>query len=204
MHTTAARPVRASLLIAAIAAALMLGACGAKPAGTPVPVATPTAPPTSAPATPGSSPVARQPGTDPGTGPGGAGGSTGAGKPADPNGTISSPPMQPEPVPGDGALHVKPVAGVKDAHPAAIDHISVAADGVTLTVYWYGGVEACYALSEVLTARDANGLLVITVLEGTNPGLPANTACIDLAQLKATTITLDAPLFHDGSLPRDQ
>jgi hypothetical protein len=204
MDRPVARRVRASFLLAALAGALTLGACGARPAGTPIPVTTPSpAPPTAAPATPGSSRIARLPGTDPGTGPGGAGGSTGAGNPGDPNGTVTSPPMQPGPVPGDGALHVKPVPGVKDARPASIDHISVAADGITLTVYWYGGVEECYALAEVRLERDSHGLLIISVMEGTRPGLPPNTACIDLAQLKATTVSLDGPLFQDGSQPHD-
>jgi hypothetical protein len=199
MHNTTGRPVRATILLAAFAAAMTLAACGAKPAGTPAPVPTPTSPPTAAPATPGSSPVARGADIDPGF----TGGSGGTGKPGDPNGTVSSPPMQPVPMPGDGAAHVKPVPGVKDARPASIDHISVAADGRTLTVYWYGGVEDCYALSEVRVERDSHGLLIITVMEGTRPGLAPNTACIDLAQLKATTITLDAPLFQDGSQPHD-
>jgi hypothetical protein len=122
----------------------------------------------------------------------------------DPDGTIGIGLFEP-PIPWtDGAVHVTPNACVTDAHPMAIDHISLGADGVTLTIYWYGGVEACYALSEVLVARDASGLLIITVLEGRNPAMDPNLACIQLAQLKATTITLDAPLFGDGSLPRDQ
>jgi hypothetical protein len=186
MHVPAARPVRASLLLAVMAAALTLVA-GASAAAYSPDGATNATPPTA-------------PGV---TEPGGGGGQPG--NPGDPDGVIPIGPFDPAPTfPGDGAVHVTPVPGVTDAHRAAIDHISVAADGVTLTIYWYGGVEACYALSEVQAARDGNGLLVITVLEGTRPGLDPNLACIELAQLKATTITLDAPLFRDGSQIWDQ
>lgn len=99
---------------------------------------------------------------------------------------------------GDGTLHVEPVPGVVDSRPHAIDRISVAADGRTVTVYWWGGVDSCYGLDEVLVERDAHGAPVITVLEGTLPGL-GDVACIEIAMSKAMTITLDEPLYRDGS-----
>lgn len=189
MHTTVARPVRSSLLLAVLAMTLTLVACASAAAQSPTSASNPTDP---------SGPSATPPGagtTDPG-----AGNGSQPGNPGDPNGPITSGPITNEPIPGDGATHVLPIAGVTDAHPASIDHISIGPDGLTLTVYWYGGVDTCYALSSATATRDASGILVINVLEGTRPGLPPMTACIEIAQLKATTITLDQPIFRDGSL----
>lgn len=120
--------------------------------------------------------------------------------PIDPDDPVTGTPDPAEPPPPtDGATHVEPQPGVRDAIPYAIDHISVAADGVTVTVYWWGGVETCYGLKEVRVEQDDDGTLSLTVLEGTLPDLGDDVACIDIALLKATTITLDEPLFEDGS-----
>lgn len=177
-----ARLVRPNIAFAAVAAMLTFAGCSSAVATQP---ALPAPPMTPGLSDPGSAP-GRQPGN-----------------PGDPNGSVHSGPLQPGPVPGDGAAHVTPVAGVKDPRPAAIDRISVAADGRTITVYWYGGVDTCYALSSATAARDVNGRLLVTLMEGTRPGLPANTACIDLAQLKATTLMVDSQIFQDGSQPHD-
>jgi hypothetical protein len=121
------------------------------------------------------------------------------GSTGDPGATVTSPPMSEDPMTGDGALHVQPVPGVTNARQVSIDHVALDADGKTLTVYWYGGVDTCYALEKVVAEPNADGVLVLTVFEGTLPGLPADQACIELAMLKATTITLEQPLFLDGS-----
>jgi len=119
--------------------------------------------------------------------------------PIAPDDTVTSPPDPAEPPPpGDGTTHVEPQPGIRDAIPHAIDHISVAADGRTVTVYWWGGVESCYGLKEVRVDQGDDGALVLTVLEGALPDL-GDVACIDIALLKATTITLDEPLFEDSS-----
>jgi hypothetical protein len=145
----------------------------------------------------------------------GSGGGTGDTKPGDtdpgdtkpgdtkpgatgPDEPITGAPAPGHPPSGDGALHVEPVPGVVDSLPHAIDRVSVAADGRTATVYWWGGVDSCYGLDEVRVERDADGMPVITVLEGTLPGL-GDVACIEIALSKATTITLDEPLYLDGS-----
>lgn len=117
---------------------------------------------------------------------------------AGPDEPITGAPAPAHPPSGDGALHVEPVPGVVDSLPHAIDRVSVAADGRTATVYWWGGVDSCYGLDEVRVERDADGMPVITVLEGTLPGL-GDVACIEIALSKATTITLDEPLYLDGS-----
>ena len=99
---------------------------------------------------------------------------------------------------GDGALHVDPDPAVIDARPHAWEHISVSADGRELTVYWYGGVEDCYGLSEVLVETTDAGLSV-TVMEGVRPAAEGQ-ACIQIGVLKATTVTLDEPLIGNPAL----
>lgn len=120
----------------------------------------------------------------------------GGARPDDP--VVGDPDPNAPPPDGDGALHIEPVPGVVDSRPHAIDRISVAADGRTVTIYWWGGVESCYGLDEVRVERDADGTHTFTVLEGTLPDL-GDVACIEIALSKATTITLDEPLYLDGS-----
>ncbi|CAN5782026.1 hypothetical protein BH24CHL6_BH24CHL6_04100 [soil metagenome] len=129
---------------------------------------------------------ARQPG-------GGAGSDASIGDPDEP---IAAPVLPPGPVqPGDGALVVQPQPGIVDARPHAWDHIEVAPDGKTVTIYYWGGVEDCYGLAGVDVQRDADGLLTLTVLEGRRGELAPDTMCIEIALLKSVTITLDEPLL---------
>ncbi|CAN5778820.1 hypothetical protein BH20CHL5_BH20CHL5_11340 [soil metagenome] len=187
MATTPARPSRASLVLLGLLATISLSACslttmatdGAGERGGA------GAPPDAGGGAPG----------DPGSG--GAPSDTKPGAPA-PDEPVTGGPAPDESPAGDGALHVEPVPGVVDSLPHAIDRVSVAADGRTATVYWWGGVDSCYGLDEVRVERDADGMPVITVLEGTLPGL-GDVACIEIALSKATTITLDEPLYLDGS-----
>ncbi|MEO7118831.1 MAG: hypothetical protein ABIZ34_07655, partial [Candidatus Limnocylindrales bacterium] len=104
----------------------------------------------------------------------------------------------PDPWPNDGATHVTPVPGVIDPHAVPIDHVSVSADGRTMTVYWWGGVRECNGLARVTVEMAPDGSLALTVLEGIMPGAE-HMACIDIAMLLATDITLDTPIFTDGS-----
>lgn len=87
--------------------------------------------------------------------------------------------------------------GLHDLRPQAWDHLSVAPDGRTVTVYFWGGVDTCYGLGDVRVTA-VNGVPTITLLTGARP-LPANTACIDIAVGYRTTITLDQPIMRDGS-----
>ncbi len=169
------RPAHFALSLLAVAAVIVTG-CGVSAAAPPS-----AAPPTSAPATP----------TDPGADRGAGGGAVG--DPGNPVGN-EPPPMDPN-FPTDGAVHVRPQAGVVNPSAHAWDHIGVAPDGRTITVYYYGGVEACYALAGVNVERDDDGLLIIEVLEGQRGDVPPDTACIELAVLKAVTVELEEPLI---------
>jgi len=119
--------------------------------------------------------------------------------PTDPEAPVTNDPGAIDELPsGDGATPVEPEPGIINAIPHAIDRVSVSPDGRTLTVYYWGGVEACYGLKEVRTEVDDEGLLHITVLEGTKAAA-ADQACIDIAMLKAATVTLDEPILVDDS-----
>jgi hypothetical protein len=127
----------------------------------------------------------------------GTGHDAGPAQPGDPDQPVSGGAGgggQPQPPGGDGALQVRPGPGIVDPIPHAWDHISVAPDGRTITVYYWGGVEDCYGLARVDVARDADGLLQVTVLEGRRADLPPDTACIEIALLKAVTIELEEPI----------
>lgn len=189
------------LLLIAVGA-IVLAACSTTATGAQEPGAQAT------PAVTGSEGGASQPSTGGGSQPGGGGGSTGStGSPgADEPGTV--PPAEPggpdtpvtgvpgpagEPT-GDGALHVSPEPGILNPIPHTFDRVAVAADGRTLTVYYWGGVEDCYGLADARATRADDGSYRITVLEGTRPGM-GDVACIEIALLKAVTITIDDPIF---------
>jgi hypothetical protein len=136
-------------------------------------------------------------GTEPGTvEPGGAGG----GGALDPDAPVTGSPIVDDPAPdGDGALHVTPQKGIINPVPHTFDRVTVSADGRTLTVYYWGGVDACYGLASAEAIRNADGTYTILVLEGTRD-TAAEFACIDIALLKAVDITLDEPIFHPGAV----
>jgi hypothetical protein len=119
------------------------------------------------------------------------------GMPAQPDEPIIGAP-QPIPVePVDpGPPVVQPEPDIIDPRPHAWDSIDVGADGLTLTVGWYGGVPDCYGLAEVRVER-VDGVLTVTVFEGTR-AKAAGQACIELAMLKSTTIVLDEPILGGG------
>ena len=126
---------------------------------------------------------------EPGTEPGGDPGT----KPDEPVGNEPVNPVPPD-QPSDGALHVQPRPNVVNPRPHAWDHISIGPDGRTMTVYYWGGVEDCYALAGVNVERDADGVLTVRVLEGQRGDIAPDTACIEIALLKAATIVLEDPI----------
>jgi hypothetical protein len=100
--------------------------------------------------------------------------------------------------PDDGATLVSPDPAIVDLHPAAWDHIVVAADGRTLTVYFWGGVLDCYGLGKVDVTAGSAPPLTVTLWTGERPDM-AGKACIQIAQLFKTVVTLDAPLIGGGA-----
>lgn len=197
MTMTLTRPMRMSTLLLGLLAILSISACSVATMATEDGAEQRNA--AAPPATSGGG------SGDKGDGDGTVGDTGGGGAPDDtkPAGASPDEPVGADPDPdappaGDGALHVEPVPGIVDSRPQAIDRIAVAADGRTVTVSWWGGVDTCYGLDEVRVDRDADGTPIITVLEGTLPDL-GDVACIDIALLKATTIILDEPLYLDGS-----
>lgn len=125
----------------------------------------------------------------PGQAPGGGGGNL-----VNPDQPIGGAPPPAAQDPWDGALRVEPEPGIINATPHAWDHITVASDGRTVTIYYWGGIQDCYGLAGVDVERDADGRLRITVMEGQRGDLGPNTACIEIALLKAVTVTLDEPI----------
>ena len=103
--------------------------------------------------------------------------------------------------PGDGGpLLVGPTPGLDGVVNVALDSAELVADD-KLEVAFYNGVTECYGVDrvEVLETDDE---VTISVFTGGLP-LEGDVACIDLAQLQAVAVTLDAPLgdrpLIDGS-----
>lgn len=77
--------------------------------------------------------------------------------------------------------------------PRARGFESVESDGDTLVVQWWSGVEPCTALSEV-KVEETDTAVTVTLFEASVHPDDADVACIEIAQAKQHTITLDAPL----------
>ena len=96
-----------------------------------------------------------------------------------------------------GATKIEPDPTVANARPHAWDHIVVGADGLTLSVYFWMGVEDCNGLHSVTVAPTATGIDLQL-----QTGIPVGTedvACIEIAQLYVTIVTLDEPLITDAA-----
>jgi hypothetical protein len=91
---------------------------------------------------------------------------------------------------------VAPVAGVQNPRVHALTGYLLGSDGVSLSAYYVGGTDTCYALAEASAAAGADGVLIVTIREGS---LPNADACDDIGVAKVVSITLDAPLLLDGS-----
>ena len=113
-----------------------------------------------------------------------------AGAPGDPDQPISSSPGQDGPPGGGGPQTVTPRPGMADVHPVAWRRST--ADGSSVTVRFYSGVEPCNVLDRVEVA-ETDASVTITLYEGSDPARPG-AACIELAVLKAVTVELDRPL----------
>jgi hypothetical protein len=123
----------------------------------------------------------------------------GGGSNSDPGSAVGGTPGPAQPVDpiDDGWTLIKPAKGLQDVRKQAWDHISIAPDGKTVTVYFWGGVTPCYGLSDVKAAV-ANGVLTVTLLTGT-PAHGKDVACIEIAKAYKAVVTLDKPLVRDGA-----
>lgn len=115
-----------------------------------------------------------------------------------PDGELPVNPDEPVTAPADpgadgdaaGATAVEPTDGLEDVRAVGWDTVEVNPDDQTeVTVFWTSGVAPCNALSEV-TAELSDDAVTLTVLEGTVPSDEPQ-ACIEIAQYKRATITLD-------------
>ena len=101
-----------------------------------------------------------------------------------------------EPFIPDQPEGVTPVAGVENPRPHALTGYLLAAGGTSMSAYYVGGTGECYALAEASAAAGADGVLIVTIREGS---LPNAGACDDIGVAKVVSITLDVPLLLDGS-----
>jgi hypothetical protein len=91
---------------------------------------------------------------------------------------------------------VVPVAGVQNPIAHAVSGFVLSADGHSLAAYYVGGTDECYALAEASAAADGDGVVVVTIREGS---LPNAGACDDIGVAKSVSFALEAPLLLDGS-----
>ncbi len=116
------------------------------------------------------------------------------GTPGEPGGGFGEPGEVTEPPFDDGATPAVPEDGLQDIIEVPWDHVTVAPDGRTLTVYYWGGAPECYGLAGVEV--DVTGAVpTITLQTGTRPGVEV---CIAIAQLYRTQVVLDSPVLGGG------
>jgi hypothetical protein len=95
------------------------------------------------------------------------------------------------------ATPIEPDDSLVSPTPVPFDHVTVGADGRTLTVYFWMGVQECNGLHSVVVEPTGSGI-TLTVLTGI-PEDAISRICIELAQLYSTVITLDEPIIVDGT-----
>jgi len=90
------------------------------------------------------------------------------------------------------AQDVVPTPGMDGVAPVVWVKALVGTDDRTVTLRFWSGVEPCYVLDHVHVAYGPGGVIV-TLFQGSDPSA-GDVACIEIAVLKQTTITLDQPL----------
>jgi hypothetical protein len=95
------------------------------------------------------------------------------------------------------ATPIEPDDSLTSPTPVPFDHVTVSADGRTLTVYFWMGVQECNGLHSV-EVEPTDGGITLSILTGI-PDDAISRICIELAQLYSTVVTLDAPLIVDGT-----
>jgi hypothetical protein len=116
------------------------------------------------------------------------------GIPGEPGGEQLEPGEEPGGMSDDGATAVVPEDGLEDIIETPWDHVMVAPDGRTLTVYFWSGADSCYGLAGV-EVDTTDGAPTITLQTGTRPGVEV---CVALAQLYSTDVVLDDPIIGGG------
>ncbi len=96
-----------------------------------------------------------------------------------------------------GSTMIGPDPTVTNARPHAWDHIVVGADGLTLSVYFWMGIEDCNGLHSVTVTPTATGIDL--QLQTGIPVGAEDIACIEIAQLYVTTVTLPEPLITNAA-----
>lgn len=117
---------------------------------------------------------------------GGSGGAAGGGTDG------QAPAAKRAPTPDDGARVVTARPGTADPHPQSFDK-ATATGPRTVRIYFTSGVEPCAVLDSVRVAYEADRVAV-TMASGRDPGVPADTACVALAEYKAVDVTLTEDL----------
>jgi hypothetical protein len=126
-----------------------------------------------------------------------------AGVPGVPEGP--APPDEPT-MPDDAAVPTPtptmPIGDVRDPRPTFLDNVVTDPASTTVVVWFWMGVPPCSVLDRV-EVEETPVLVKITVYTGTSADAPPDIACIQLAELYSTTVSLDAPLGRrdivDGS-----
>lgn len=90
------------------------------------------------------------------------------------------------------AQTVVPTPGMDNVHPTGWIKAEPSADGTSVTVRFWSGVEPCYVLDHVDVAFGTDAV-TITLYQGSDP-TAGDVACIDIAMLKQVVVPLDQPL----------
>jgi hypothetical protein len=105
-------------------------------------------------------------------------------------------PGEPNPPWDDGALAAEVVPGLENVRPTTWEHVLVAPDGQTLTVYFWNGPPECAGLADA-QAVTADGEVSVRLRVGDVAGAEA---CPAIAQLYRVVLVLDERLVTGGSI----
>jgi hypothetical protein len=87
---------------------------------------------------------------------------------------------------------VEPRPGMVDLRPVPWAAVEGSPEDTVLRISYWSGVEPCNVLDHVEVEETAD-TVTVTVFEGHEPG-SEDVACIEIAELKVTVVTLESPL----------
>lgn len=115
----------------------------------------------------------------------------------------ASPGVSPQVLPGepnvpwdDGATVAEPRTDLVDVGPRTWEHVLLAPDGRTATVYFWMGPAACEGLADIDVRPTDTGYRLL-VMTGQVPGADV---CTDIVQLYRSVVALDDRIISGGSL----